>query len=440
MPRSFSIFCVFVCTLVVCLSARHATAWQPPVKKIVVLANRQTICGKVNQQKGKVSVRLPSGSLIVLPESRVAFVCDSFGEAYWELAGRTRSTDVQGQIDVFRWCVTNNLFEEAANHLLILQEMNIGAKTLMQLDVSLQITQKRHRERLQPAAPLPRALASSAEKHGKPINGLPAVETIQIPNLHGSPDRPAKENFAQGRLPTINQFGEEIDTMVQQVSWDQPSTDPKGHANFQFADAEVIARLSVVQSLAYSDLDRLNRSMPKGAVGFFRKQVEPLLQKSCSQCHHAGETARSFKIFQGHNGVIDRRMAQKNLYQSLILSDHEQPGESLLVQYSTSAHGGQSQAGFQWNDVNLNALKQWLIMVSDDPLLPVDEFSKHKTPIAAAVTSTLAAPPPPVANVDKAEFLKRIPSTVVAPSKVDRSSENSDPFDAAVFNRNYRMR
>lgn len=298
------------------MPAPKAQAWQSPETEIVVLTNHQTIQGIVQQQQEKVSVRLPSGSLIVLPKARVLMVRQTLGEVYWELAASTRSTDVDGQIEIYKWCVRNNLFDEAANHLLMLQEMNIPATTLMQLDVSLQITRKRHLESLQKiaaqtdSAPLPKlAQAPHAQWQGD--------QTIEIPNLHNTAQVPNRND----RLPTIDDFGNQVDSRVsridenvQQVSWDQPVTEHVNQGTTLIADEALRQRLSSTTSLSYAALDRLTRSMPKGSVGLFRKQVEPLLRQACSDCHQSGSSDNAFEFFQDHKGVINRRMSQKKSF------------------------------------------------------------------------------------------------------------------------------
>jgi len=349
-------------TLAVCLSAGQVYAWQTTADR----------------------VSLPSGSLIVLPDSRVEFVSETFAQAYWELAGRTRPTDLNAQVELFKWCIRNNLFEEASNHLLILQEMDLPAKTMMQLDVSLQISQKRHLESQRPSSPAPEAIASSPSQSNQAIIGLQSVDTIRIPNLHQTAEVANDKVITEEKLPVIDGFGNEVDPMVQQVSWEQPvtavPTEAKPQSILPTVDAKLFQRLNSTESLTYSDLDRLTRSMPEGAVKLFHNQVEPLLQQACSQCHQSGATGHAFKVYQSRSGVIDRRMNQKNIYQSLNLSDRKQPGESLLLQYATVAHGGQTKASFQWQDSQLQAVKQWLVTVSEDPLLPVEDLSPPNGP------------------------------------------------------------
>ena len=453
MPKPFFNLLIFALVMTVCLSARNADAWQATGEKIVVLTNRQTLQGEVTRQQGKVSVGLPSGSVIVLPDSRVEFVSESFGEAYWELAGRTRSTDLQGQIGIFKWCLRNELFEQAANHLLILQEMNVPAKTLMQLDVSLQITQKRHQESVATPTSAPVAIAALPLRKSKPIDGMQSVDAIRIPDLHliNPPQESAtsenKEVVSSDSLPTIDEFGNEVDSMVRSVSWDQPVTISVAESELPSADSELIRRLDSTDSLVYADLDRLAHSMPRGSVGLFRKEVEPLVQKACSQCHGRNNSDRHFEIFQSLNGEIDRRMSQKNLYEALNLSDREHPSESLLIQFATTAHGGQATASFQWDDSQLQDMKKWLIMVSENPSLPIEAFSIEALSQKAS-EQILPLVLPPIADDSAKEFSRRLPKvsavrpreTSPSAPKIDPNLESSDPFNAELFNRNFGSR
>jgi len=425
------------------MAARSAQAWQSSETEIVVLTNRQTIQGIVQRQKEKVSVRLPSGSLIVLPESRVLFICRTFGEVYWELAAHTRSTDTKGQIDVYKWCVQNQLFDEAANHLLMLQEMDLPAQTLMQLDVSLQLTQKRHAQSQQAIVAAHTKPATVTPTHQQPNANIrwQGDQSIEIPNLHHTAQSNANQISPHtNRLPAIDEFGDEVDSRfdgnVQPVSWDQPISEYADPVPPLRPDETLRRRLSATESLTFTDLDRLTRSMPKGSVGLFRKQIEPMLRQACSECHQSGATENAFEIFQDRRGAINRRMSQKNLFQALNLADRKQPSESKLIRYATVPHGNQSNPSFHWNDAQLKAVKQWLILVSANPALPLEKFVADRNQKQPPRFGT-----PEVADPQDAALAKPLPaakSKIKQPS--DDSSESADPFDADTFNRKFGPR
>jgi hypothetical protein len=471
MPRLFSKNPVFVTHAIAFVALwasscaigwteQSLAAWQVPESQIVVLKNRQTFSGNVTQSGDKVSVALPSGSVIVFQKSKVMLVAESLSSAYWELAARTRSTDLSGQIQVFKWCVNNGQFDEASNHLLMLQEMDIPAQQLMQLDVSLEIAQTRFRQ--SEAALATSSLATQSQPVSQPspsnqspnaaIAAMESVEAIKVPDLNAGIVPPVAMKRLP-RLPTpptekarshrpitigaIDQYGNEVDSSVQQVSWEHPIDDsakPFVEKSLPSADESLVARLRVTESLTHADLDRLTRSMPKGAIGVFRKQVEPLLQHACSACHRSGQGDRSFEIYQSVNGSINRRMSQKNLYQALNLSDQQQAEASLLIRYATTAHGSQRSASFDFADAQLLPLKRWLIMISENPFLPVHEFSNF-----APDGTTAKADPIPKAlstEITSEDFAGNKKTVLPTPSPV----EALDPFDANLFNQKFLPR
>ena len=112
-------------------------------KGVAVLRNGQTMAGEISRQDNKIILRLESGSRIYLAQERVLFTAPTLSEAYWELAARTGSADLEGQVSVFQWCLRNELFEEGANHLLVLQESKIPARRLSALDLDLKAKKKR---------------------------------------------------------------------------------------------------------------------------------------------------------------------------------------------------------------------------------------------------------------------------------------------------------
>lgn len=221
---------------------------------VAVLKNGQTMAGEISRQDGKFILRLESGSRIYLAQERVLFTAATLSEAYWELAARTGSADVEGQVSVFQWCLRNELFEEGANHLLVLQESKIPARRLAALDLDLQA--KKKRSKIRHAQSVERArekeqiakLKMEQEARKKRIETLIGDKTrVTIPDLHRVPQRPirnlqrsspkavAVSTPPVGTVATeaIDQFGNPVPSdsapvdpvakeVVRQVSYEQP--------------------------------------------------------------------------------------------------------------------------------------------------------------------------------------------------------------------------
>ena len=221
-------------------------------KGVAVLRNGQTMAGEISRQDNKIILRLESGSRIYLAQERVLFTAPTLSEAYWELAARTGSADLEGQVSVFQWCLRNELFEEGANHLLVLQESKIPARRLSALDLDLQAKKKRAEVRHAQAAERARKEQQIAKLKMEEKVRKERIETligdktrVTIPDLHRVPRRPI-HNLQQSSpeavavsTPTvpvgtaaateaIDQFGNAVlsdpapAAMVRQVSYEQP--------------------------------------------------------------------------------------------------------------------------------------------------------------------------------------------------------------------------
>ena len=191
-----AIFCAAVFLTLSLVS--HAQPQQPhrPNASVVVLKNGQVMTGMVTREAEKVALKLPTGSRIVLNQNQVQFVASSLGEAYWELSARTKPTDLPGHTKVFQWCLRHELFDEAANHLLVLQDSKISARRLAALDFDLQ-TKKKHADRRaeqqlalqREAEQLAKMRAEKAQRKER-IESLIGAQTVSIPDLNRVPLRP----------------------------------------------------------------------------------------------------------------------------------------------------------------------------------------------------------------------------------------------------------
>jgi hypothetical protein len=206
--------------------------------------------GEISRQDNKIILRLESGSRIHLAQERVLFTAATLSGAYWELAARTGSTDLQGQISVFQWCLRNELFDEAANHLLVLQESKIPARKLSALDLDLQAKKKRTEFRQTEAVEREIRKQQIAKRETEEEARKERIATligdktrVTIPDLHRLPRRSIR-NLQQSSpqamavltpsmlvgtaTEVIDQFGNPAsvdlasEKIVRQVSYEQP--------------------------------------------------------------------------------------------------------------------------------------------------------------------------------------------------------------------------
>ena len=240
---------LFAILIVMAALCNCAMAQSPSAaESILVLKNGQTLEGEVSLADGKYTVRLPSGSAIRMPKAQVMFTAQSYKDAYWELAARTSPSNLPAQIRVFQWCVRNELFDEASNHLLVLQESDIPARRLAALDFELETKIKRatarneKQDRLKQQEQLIAQQESKRVKRHQRVESMIGTRSVSIPDLHGSPLRPiapqaptssgfqalpaidiATQQDVTPQAEVINQFGESVDNdSIAQVSYLEP--------------------------------------------------------------------------------------------------------------------------------------------------------------------------------------------------------------------------
>lgn len=214
-----------------------------PTASVVVLKNGQVMTGMATQETEKVILKLPTGSRIVLNQNQVQFVASSLGEAYWELSARTKPTDLQGHTKIFQWCLRHELFDEAANHLLVLQDSKISARRLAALDLDLQAKKKHASRRAEQSLALQRkqeqlakARAETAQRKER-VESLIGAQTVSIPDFNHVPLRPiitpvsnatetpklATTTQATAQPAPIDHYGDPVPAeAIQQVGYDQP--------------------------------------------------------------------------------------------------------------------------------------------------------------------------------------------------------------------------
>ena len=255
---------------------------------VAVLTNGQTMEGQISRQNNKVIVRLESGSRIHLAQERVLFTAANLSEAYWELAARTGATDLEGQVSVFQWCLRNELFEEGANHLLVLQESKIPARRLAALDLDLEAKKKRadfrHAQATKRATSekqlAKRAMEERARKER--IETLIGGKTsVTIPDLHRVPRRSIRklkhatsEAVAVSRPQTsdgaeeataeaIDQFGNRVprqprsQEIIRQVNYEQPIFSSPAIPRPEKGDASKDSKLPLAGRLTNSKIARI---------------------------------------------------------------------------------------------------------------------------------------------------------------------------------------
>ena len=162
---------------------------------LALLSNGQVVRGKILEETDRYVVIKETGSKIVFAKDRVRVVCSDWDHLYWEKCAMLRATDSVGHTKLFHWCIKHTLVDAAQNQIDLLQQMDLSAKHLHQLDQRLQATRtamaaklkKRARELVRQAEALAagrkdyKVMQAGYEEGERPIqNAADAVVRIPV--------------------------------------------------------------------------------------------------------------------------------------------------------------------------------------------------------------------------------------------------------------------
>jgi hypothetical protein len=200
--------------------------------------------------------------------------------------------------------------------------------------------------------------------------------------------------------------------------------------------------------------------IPAEAAKVFSSQVQPVLVSLCADCHAKPSYSGSFKMACG-NFENDRSLARFNLNAAVKQIKKDQPAASPLLVKALNVHGGMKQAAFANGAAPAyRNLEAWVYAAANakvkppalpalpppnmtpeakKPALPPPPKPEGK-PLAPAVP---ALPQPPVVPTPVPVPKLPAPSTRFGESfrpgpSVGKTSEPTDEFDPAPFNRNPR--
>ncbi len=162
-----------------------------------------------------------------------------------------------------------------------------------------------------------------------------------------------------------------------------------------------------------------------GAEAFkrFATKVQPVLMNACASCH-AGEHAGKFHLERVFSDTLNSRPAtQRNLNAALAVVDRAKPAASSLLMQAITAHGGAALPPLRDRGVpGFKHLEEWVKLTLNDTSAPATPGEPNKE----VVGTTATAP----ADAAKSDFGASKPKTA-APAGP------KDPFDPAIFNRQY---
>jgi hypothetical protein len=88
-------------------------------------------------------------------------------------------------------------------------------------------------------------------------------------------------------------------------------------------------------------VERFVRSLPSGAVEEFTASIHPTIARGCAtaRCHAPGNQSEFTLLRLPQSRTVNRRLTQRNLYNTVQLVDFDKPEESRLLAIAGQPHG-----------------------------------------------------------------------------------------------------
>lgn len=437
-PRLLIFALIFGCGVPELAAQTTSPLGSPQPQQLLLLKNGQVIKGIVTRASDHISLATTDGSCLVFPKEDVETVCTSLGDAYWHKAAQTKATDLGGQIELFHWCLSQQLPRYAQNQIDILSMMDIKATKLEFLYRQLTVAFDQHDDPPRGSQPaqttanqiasnLPDKSAAPAEQplgNNNPtgseiplIRPLPAFDEVATP-------RRSNQSIADAPPPSPPDLSPPgTNSEVAQVGF----TEPVDAVNTPAADSATTPEPAVV---SIEELDRLTDSLPGPAVAMFKRKIEPLLTRSCfaGGCHQDNDSVMPL-VRVGNGQSIPRRLSQRNLYSIIKHADPNEPLSSPLLTAAMTAHGGLTDPIITPSSIQFENLATWLIMISNKP------NSIHQMPEPDLATRPDKQLPAKPTSLEKQQPI--LPDESL-PEQAPEKGQPLNPHDPDVFNRQFR--
>lgn len=240
----------------------------------------------------------------------------------------------------------------------------------------------------------------------------------------------------------------EVEQLLQQALMLDPTHPEAARLRRQWqvlhqpANAETVSRVRISQDPepqqrkaseeAEEAIDRELQSlgMPESALAQFSRQVQPLLINRCGNagCHRAPRDSGWELAHWGSHVRPPGRMTKQNLLATFRQVDRNDPGQSDLIRYALSPHGGRRAAPVRdADDPVFSALRQWVETI---PLWEAHRADQLNLPLTALAPLPVGMPPVPLdelpgyrsAEMMEAEIFAGMGPTAVIPGQVVRQA------------------
>ena len=114
------------------------------------------------------------------------------------------------------------------------------------------------------------------------------------------------------------------------------------------------------------ELERLVRSLPGNTVETFTLTIQPMLLNNCATagCHGPSPASKYVLLRPGIGEMPQRRLTQRNLYNTLGWTDHASPADSKILTAAKQPHGSDQASAAALGAAQYQELAAWVIQAT----------------------------------------------------------------------------
>lgn len=363
---------------------RPAAGWlqenAADAEKVVLLNTGATLRGRVESGPDRWTVHTGRGSLVRLELHQIDLVGDDMLHLLVQLRARTRRDQITERVKIARFCIQNELFEEARNELAWLEQDGIDANNLKRLQDQLVANEKLVQSRV---------AREASRGSGRNVSTSAPNTTVA-----SRPETPS------ANPPT-------------------PPANPASEANPEAAEED----LTDARDIAAIDAE---------AFSVFVRRIQPPLLLGCAAARcHGPNGAEGFHLERLELGATPtKRMSEANYREVRRWAIEATAGEG-LVEWAMKPHGGNRERTWREDESKTNELRAWLEWIKRlefERLAAVESQVPGVAPAASGVRQASYDPSRPTSNTN-----------APAANPVAPTSQN-DPYDPRVFNQFLELR
>ena len=148
---------------------------------VVVLRNGSVFEGKISKIEHRLRIDLATGGQVTISAKRVDFVSGSLDEAYEFQAGRIPQHDAAGRIKLARWCLDQDMVNQAADQLLL--AMRIAPNNPLVSSFERELVASQRKLTVKPAATAKKMQRSASKTNHVADEDLATFTTVIQPLL-----------------------------------------------------------------------------------------------------------------------------------------------------------------------------------------------------------------------------------------------------------------